>query len=521
MINVYLEDQSFSYDVHSLVKAFYPGEDVGIAEYDRACPIAADFSGFAVRYEPRDPGDGAVVSPSDPGDGAVVNPSDPGDGAVANVVCSALEDGRTLASETADISGLDRAEVKSAMKQALYRLLSMYTNQKLPWGTLTGIRPTKIPMKMIVEGKSDDEIKLYLDNTYYVSDGKIKLATEIAHLEKNIIESTHGVEGFSLYVGIPFCPTTCMYCSFTSYPIVKFKDMVDTYLDTLEHELCEVSKLNTGKYLDSVYIGGGTPTTLEPEQIERLDGMIRKYFDFANVKEYTMEAGRPDSLTIEKLAAMKKCGIGRISVNPQTMHDETLKIIGRRHSVADTIRAFNMARDAGFDNINMDIILGLPGEDARMVRETLEEIAKLGPDSLTVHSMAIKRAAGMHQFLMEHEEIKSVNTPEMMDMAVAFAKEQGLNPYYLYRQKNMAGNLENVGFAREGKYGLYNILIMEEIQSIVACGAGTVTKRVYGDGVSGSNARIERCDNVKDVSLYIDKIDEMIERKRQLFENLD
>lgn len=533
MINVYLEDQSFSYDVHSLVKAFYPGEDVSIAEYDRACPIAADFSGFAVRYEPRDPGD-RDPGDRDPGDGAVVSPSDPGDGAVVNVVCSALEDGRTLASETAHISDLGRTEVKSVMKQALYRLLSAYTNQKLPWGTLTGIRPTKIPMKMIMEGKNDDEIKLYLDNTYYVSDGKIKLATEIAHLEKNIIESTHGVEGFSLYVGIPFCPTTCMYCSFTSYPIVKFKDMVDTYLDTLEKELCEVGKLNTGRYLDSVYIGGGTPTTLEPEQIERLNGMIRKYFDFANVKEYTMEAGRPDSLTIEKLAAMKKCGIGRISVNPQTMHDETLKIIGRRHSVADTIRAFNMAREAGFDNINMDIILGLPGEDAKMVSETLDEIAKLGPDSLTVHSMAIKRAAGMHQFLMEHEEIKSINTPEMMDMAVAAAKAQGLNPYYLYRQKNMAGNLENVGFAREGKYGLYNILIMEEIQSIVACGAGTVTKRVYsehsrmypGDVAVGNvypgdvavgNGRIERCDNVKDVSLYIAKIDEMIERKRQLF----
>ena len=484
MIKVILEDSSFSYDVHSLVKAFYPMEDVRIQTEDTDPKKTEDTDASAISAVYR-------VCYSDE----------------KNVVNCCYDN----TCEYVSIKGLERAEVKSAMKQALYRLLSKVTEIKLPWGTLTGIRPTKIPMKLLSEGKSDDEIKLYLDNTYYVSPEKIALATDIAHLEKGIIESTHGVDGYSLYVGIPFCPTTCMYCSFTSYPIVRFKDMVDKYLDTLEFELREVSKLNTGKFLDSVYIGGGTPTTLEPEQIERLDGMLRKYFDYSEVKEYTMEAGRPDSLTPGKLDSMKKCGIGRISVNPQTMHDETLKIIGRRHSVEDTVSAFKMARDAGFDNINMDIILGLPGENEEMLQETLDAIALLGPDSLTVHSMAIKRAAGMHQFLTEHEEIKSINTPQMMELAIASAAAQGLKPYYLYRQKNMAGNLENIGFAKPGKYGLYNILIMEEIQSIVACGAGTVTKRVYGDG------RIERCDNVKDVMLYIDKIDEMIGRKAELF----
>lgn len=485
MIKVILEDQSFSYDVHSLTKAFYPSEDVVIEEGSDI----EKFDGFAVSYI-------KLFDDSTDSDG---------------ISCRAYENGVEVMSEQAEIAGLDRPEVKSAMKQALYRLLSAYTKTVLPWGTLTGIRPTKIPMKMILEGKSDKEIELYLRNTFYVSDGKIALSTKIAHLEKEIIEKSHGTEGFSLYVGIPFCPTTCMYCSFTSYPIVKFKDMVDTYLDTLEHEMCQVSKINTGKYLDSVYIGGGTPTTLEPDQIRRLDGMIRKYFDFTNVQEYTMEAGRPDSLTEAKLSAMKECGITRISVNPQTMHDSTLKIIGRRHSVSDTKNAFSMARSAGFDNINMDIILGLPGEDAAMVKETLDEIAKLAPDSLTVHSMAIKRAAGMHQFLMEHEEIKSINTPQMMDLAVSSAENMGLKPYYLYRQKNMAGNLENVGFALDNKFGLYNILIMEEVQTIVACGAGTVTKRVYPDG------RLERCDNVKDVQMYVNNIEAMIERKKALF----
>lgn len=478
MIQVILKDASFSYDVHSLIKAFYPSEDVNIITDE---VMDSEFTGYLVCYE------GDMVS------------------------CSFLSCGNVTMKETENTASLSRYEVKNVMKQALYRLLSSHTGKSLPWGTLTGIRPTKIPMKLLLEGASDEGIKLYLRNTYYASDEKISLATDIAKRERLIIEKAHGTDGFSLYVGIPFCPTTCMYCSFTSYPIVKFRDLVDKYLDTLEKELEVVSRLNSGKHLDTVYIGGGTPTTLEPHQIERLNDMIRRYFSWDDVMEYTMEAGRPDSLTPEKLEAMKNCGISRISVNPQTMHDETLKIIGRRHSVADTVRAFKMARDAGFDNINMDIILGLPGEDEEMVRSTLSEIATLGPDSLTVHSMAIKRAAGMHQFLMEHEEIKSINTPEMMDMAISKAMEQGLLPYYLYRQKNMAGNLENIGFAREGKFGLYNILIMEEVQSILAVGAGTVTKRVFTDG------RIERCDNVKDVTLYINKIDEMTERKVQLF----
>lgn len=493
MIKVFLGDQSFSYDVHSLVKAFFPSEDVTVKDIEDQSCANSEPQVFVVDY----------VEDGD------------------RVACFVLENGIEINREYADISGLDRPDVKSAMKKALYRLLGEYTHQKLPWGTLTGIRPTKIPMKLMTEGCSDDSIYKYMTDEYFVSSDKIKLSTEIAHLERKIIDSTHKTDGYSLYVGIPFCPTTCMYCSFTSYPIVKFKDLVDKYLDTLEKEFCEVSKLNPGKILDSVYIGGGTPTTLEPRQIERLDKMLRKYFDFSNVLEYTMEAGRPDSLTEEKLYSMKQCGIGRISVNPQTMHDETLKIIGRRHTVEDTIRAFKMARDAGFDNINMDIILGLPGEDILKVKDTLTRISELGPDSLTVHSMAIKRAASMHQFLMEHEEIKSINTPEMMDMAISYAENMGLMPYYLYRQKNMAGNLENIGFAEEGKFGLYNILIMEEIQSIVACGAGTVTKRVFSnnDVLYNENGvgRIERCDNVKDVTLYIDKIDDMIERKRELF----
>ena len=241
----------------------------------------------------------------------------------------------------------------------------------------------------------------------------------------------------------------------------------------------------------------------------------------SKVKELTVESGRPDSITREKLATMKKMGVTRISVNPQTMRDKTLELIGRRHTVSQLIDAYNMAREEGFDNVNMDIILGLPYETADDVRYTMDEIKKLDPDDLTVHSLAIKRGSRLAEVLKQKElkgELKGdvfssiQNTEEMMKIASEGALSMGLTPYYLYRQKNISGNFENTGYARPGKAGIYNILINEEVQSIVALGAGTVTKRVYGyDG------RIERCDNVKDVKLYMSQIDEMIQRKKNLF----
>jgi oxygen-independent coproporphyrinogen-3 oxidase len=237
---------------------------------------------------------------------------------------------------------------------------------------------------------------------------------------------------------------------------------------------------------------------------------VRQKLDFSNVKEFTVEAGRADSITKEKLEVLKKYGVSRISVNPQTMKDDTLKLIGRQHTVAQVISAFNLAREVGFDNINMDIILGLPGETESDVQHTIDEIVKLNPDSLTVHSLAIKRASRLNQWIEENGISTLKNTDTTMKIAQEGAYKLGMKPYYLYRQKNMSGNFENVGYAREGKYGIYNMAIMEEVQTIIALGAGSITKRVYPDG------RIERCDNVKDVALYIEKIDEMIDKKRTL-----
>ena len=294
---------------------------------------------------------------------------------------------------------------------------------------------------------------------------------------------------------------------------MSWEKRVGEYLTALFREMDAAAELCKDYYLDTVYIGGGTPTTLKPEELDCLLCAVEEKFDLSHVKEFTVESGRPDSITPEKLAVLKKHHVTRISINPQTMKEETLKIIGRRHTVAETIEAFRMARDAGFDNINMDLIMGLPGENVEDVRNTLSAIEELHPESLTVHSLAVKRASRLNQWMEENGRNSIQNTPEMMKLTENFARRMGLNPYYLYRQKNMAGNFENVGYAVNGKEGIYNILIMEEMQSIIALGAGTVTKRVYDDG------RIERCDNVKDVGLYIEKIDEMIERKRKVFED--
>lgn len=478
---VKISDPSFSYDIHSLVKAFYPAEDVIIETFSR------DEKG--VMYERNN------VAENESNTSSAVNDFE----CIINGVQLIVQQ-----------NGYGRAEYKNLIKRELYGKLSEMTGINLPWGTLTGIRPTKLPMGLLVEGKSEDEIYSYLKDTYLVSDEKIKLATNIAKSELKILNGMHYDNGYSLYIGIPFCPTTCLYCSFTSFPIFKWKKRVDEYIDAVKKEIDYVGENFRDKICDSVYIGGGTPTTLEPYQFDELISYLREKIDLSNIKEFTVEAGRPDSITREKLEALKRNGVTRISVNPQTMNDDTLKLIGRNHSVDMFREAYSIAREY-FDNINTDLIIGLPGENIEKVKYTFDEIEKLNPDSITVHSMAIKRAAHMDEYLKAHPEIKSVNTPEMMDIASNCARGLNMAPYYLYRQKNMSGNYENTGFAKEGKEGIYNILIMEEVQTIIACGAGTVTKRVYGDG------RIERCDNVKDVGLYIEKIDEMIERKRTLF----
>ncbi len=402
------------------------------------------------------------------------------------------------------------AEYKNAFKRFLYTALQEEMGISLPWGNLTGIRPTKIAMTMLENGANEREVAAYLREKHFVSEEKIELGIEIAQRERVILSRLHYEDGYSLYIGIPFCPTTCLYCSFTSYPIGVWRERVSDYLTALEREMEAMAEMYRDKILDTVYIGGGTPTSLSAEELDRLFTKLKSTFDFRSVQEFTVEAGRADSITEDKLRVLYRHGVTRISVNPQTMKQETLKLIGRQHTVEQVVDAFRMARKVGFDNINMDIILGLPGETKEDVEATIESILAMTPDSLTVHSLAVKRASGLHKWIEENGITAYNNTEETMRIAADGARAMAMEPYYLYRQKNMSGNFENVGYSVKDKYGIYNILIMEEMQTIVALGAGSITKRVFPDG------RIERCDNVKEVAQYIDRIEEMIERKRFL-----
>lgn len=405
----------------------------------------------------------------------------------------------------------DTPAYKNAFKRFFYTSLCKETGKSLPWGNLTGIRPTKIAMTMMEQGKSEEETAAFLRSMHFVSEEKTALGMEIAKREMEILRTLHYEDGYSLYVGIPFCPTTCLYCSFTSYPIAAWKKRVGAYLTALEREIDATALLFGDKILDTVYIGGGTPTSLSAGELERLLGKLKSAFDFSTVQEFTVEAGRADSITEEKLKVLFENGVTRISVNPQTMKQETLDLIGRRHTVEQVEEAFHLARQAGFANINMDIILGLPGETAADVAHTIEAVKALGPDALTVHSLAVKRASRLGRWIQENGATAYNNTEEIMEIAAHGAADMNMVPYYLYRQKNMSGNFENVGYSVRDKYGIYNILINEEKQTIAALGAGAITKGVFSDD------RIERCENVKDVAQYIERIEEMIERKQKLF----
>ena len=410
--------------------------------------------------------------------------------------------------EIADIS--EKREQKRYINKKLYQTLVKKTGEEHAWGNMTGVRPTKMIMERLEEGSSEEEIIRYMHDTYVVSEKKAMLGIEIAKREKAQLDKLDYENGYSLYIGIPFCPTTCSYCSFTSYPVAKWQDRMDEYVDALLKELAFIVEVSKEKHLNAIYMGGGTPTTLSAQQMDRVLSFLEEHFSFEHLKEYTIEAGRPDSITEDKLRVIRKHGVGRISINPQTMQQKTLDVIGRRHTVEDVVRIFHLARELGFDNINMDLIVGLPGEDIHMVERTLEQIRELAPDSMTVHSLAVKRAARLNIFKEKYQEMSFENNQEIMDLTMKTAYEMGMSPYYLYRQKNMKGNFENVGYAKVDKAGIYNILIMEEKQPIIALGAGGSSKLVFDHG-----KRIERVENVKDVTNYIERIDEMIERKRK------
>ena len=470
MISLLLEDMTFEQDIRELLMAFYPEEKYIYTNEDVF--LSLFLSKKSIEYHIKIKSEDNVLEFSSP------------------------------LRET-------KFDTKNDLKRNIYINLLKLGNKELPWGTLTGIRPTKIVMEMLENDMSLEDIKKHLKEVYLVSDKRIKLCTDTAKNGFNILKKIDYKNGYSLYIGIPFCPTRCLYCSFTSYSIAQWKKDTDTYVEALCKELLAVSKMYKGKKLQTVYMGGGTPTSLEGYQLSKILNVVKKNFDLSNLLELTVEAGRPDSITREKLEALKEVGVDRISINPQTMQQKTLDLIGRYHTIEDIFESYKLAREVGFENINMDFIIGLNGEILEDVIDSFTKVKSFAPESVTIHSLALKRAARLNtenkREIMDNDLILS-----MINTATDTCADLGLEPYYLYRQKNMAGNLENIGFSKPGKECLYNILIMEEKQTIIACGAGTSSKIVFGDG------RIERIENVKDPKLYIERLDEMIMRKESM-----
>lgn len=395
----------------------------------------------------------------------------------------------------------------------LYRLLSRQFGYTPPWGILTGVRPSKL-MNTLLQDMNEAEAKRYFREKLLVQDGKTDLTAAVARQESRIIETSRP-DSFSLYLSIPFCPSRCSYCSFVSHSITGAgaKKLIDPYVKLLVEEIRQCGDIakELGLHLETVYIGGGTPSILTPEQLDAVCGALCENFPMASAREFTVEAGRPDTITKEKLLSLKRAGVSRISINPQTLNDAVLQRIGRRHTAAEVLESFRLARSLGFDNINMDLIAGLDGDSAESFRQTLCGIIDLSPENITVHTLALKRASRLVTEENGSASGGAVAVAQMLDEVQRQCTESGYIPYYMYRQSRCVGNFENVGWCREGFEGLYNIFMMEETHTVLACGAGAVTK--LRDPHSN---HLERIFNFKYPYEYISRFDELTARKARI-----
>lgn len=407
------------------------------------------------------------------------------------------------------VSTAENADRELMLSRLLYSAMSELTGKKPKWGIITGVRPVKLVNNLINEGKSKEECFEILNDTYLCSKEKFDTAYLTASVQKPILDSLDD-KSFSLYVSIPFCPTRCAYCSFVSQSVEMCMKQIPQYLENLCREIEYTGELvrKIGLKLDTVYFGGGTPTTLTAEQLEKLMKCIEDNFDLSDVREYTVEAGRPDTVTAEKFQVLKKYGCRRVSINPQTLNDKVLETIGRKHTSEQFLSGFELARKAGFDVINTDIIAGLPKDTPESFKHTVDKLIELSPENITVHTLSIKRAARLN-----HEDGSAVknSAEEMVEYATKALLENGYKPYYLYRQKNMLDNLENIGWSKEGKENLYNIFIMEEVQTIIAVGAAGSTKLV-----DLKNKKLERVFNYKFPLEYNNHFELMLKRKEKV-----
>lgn len=455
-------------------------------------------------------GEGAAVAQEEAADAQLVHIHEEHDGIWTerfSFLCDDRKEENVLSAPVFAGGLEEKRQLKRLVKRCCYQLFKTYTGRQPAWGSLTGIRPTRLYYQQMEMGKTRDQARATLAELFDLTDEKLDLLDEIISAQEGLIHRPQNA--CDLYIGIPFCTTRCSYCSFSSGEIGTGK-LVEPYLEALFHEIdaCSAMAREYGLDISVGYIGGGTPSSLNTTQLDRLLSHIEKRF--GRLAEFTVEAGRPDTLDKEKLAMMRAHPVSRISVNPQTMNDETLRIIGRSHTSQQTIECYHLARELGFDDINMDVIAALPGEDLAMFDRTLSIIRDLQPDSLTVHTLAIKRSSKLHEMKYQQDE-RAV--AQMVALGREAAHQMGMRAYYLYRQKYMADNLENVGYAKPSAVCRYNIDNMEETTSVLALGSGGISKCVMRQ-----EEKILRAPNIANIEQYIDRVDEMIERKRVVFE---
>ena len=474
-MNLYVKNNRFWFELENLTRLFFPNEKINVYK---------EFSEVKPPY-----------------------------------VFSELSDKITVKVQINDFFAEDEAEIKNddtldelSTVSLLYKMLRDYSKISQPWGLLTGVRPVKLLRKISEESDIDSAV-LRFTNDFFVSEQKAELARITEQNERKIL-CLSKPESFSLYVGIPFCPSRCSYCSFVMASIERAKKLIEPYVDLLCEELKATAKAakDLGLRLESVYFGGGTPTTLSAEQLNRVLSVVNSEFDMSTCREFTVEAGRPDTITRDKLISLKENNVGRISINPQSVNDEVLKAIGRKHTAEQFYQAFDLARKCGFDNINTDLIAGLPSDTVESFKTSLDSMIDLNAECITVHTLCMKRASNLTQDgkIIDREE--ALRAQKMLEYAQSRLISESYIPYYLYRQTRMVGNLENVGWSKRGYESLYNVYVMDETHTILACGSGGVTKLK-----NSSTDYLKRVFNFKFPYEYIDRFDEILKRKEEIY----
>lgn len=470
-MNLYVKNHNFHFELENLTRLFFPNEKI---------TVIRDFS------EPQPPYIYTEVS----------------DKITISVNIGSFNKSETAVKKLTD----DDNELVSA--QLLYKLLCDFTGLTQPWGILTGVRPVKLLRRLAEESSEEQAVKKF-EKDFFVSNEKIALSRETEHNERKILELSKP-ESFSLYVGIPFCPSRCSYCSFVMASIERAEKLIEPYTKLLCEEIKRTAEIanKLGLRLETVYFGGGTPTTLSAEQLDTVLRTVNKSFDMSTCREFTVEAGRPDTIDSAKLFALKENKVDRISINPQTTNDEVLKTIGRKHTAQQFFDAFELARKCGFDNINTDLIAGLPTDAPESFKNSLDSIVKLNAECITVHTLCMKRASRLTTEGVTLDLQQARDAREMLAYTQNILGQNGYIPYYMYRQSRMVGNLENVGWSKKGFESLYNVYVMDETHTILACGSGGVTK------LKRNNPDyLERIFNFKYPYEYIDRFDEVIQRK--------